>query len=570
MAIQQLPDYLINRLKAWEIVERPASIIKELVENSLDAGSKHIVVTVKDGGKSSVMVEDDGSGIEVIDMDLVLSRYATSKMSAELDLQSIATYCFRGEALASISEVSKITIQSKTSFSDVGIQLSKIGDHITQRSIPLSFEHGTSVIVNDIFYNVPARLKFMRSPQTEYFYCYNCMVDIALSRPDIYFLFKKNDSVIFHLKPVSSLIDRVGHIYKKDRSKNLRLLDYHDDGISITGVVGDAWLRFGSAENVKIFVNKRPVNDRIIKKAILDAYKRQMHPGEYPLALLFIDIDPQALDVNVHPRKMEVKFMDPQKIFSLVMQEITKVLWLQKSINYDQVLASMSHTGDNDRDSSWTPTKLFHSSWSFVSSPSSLFSASDDQENTALWHYHIVGQLWDMYIVIQWEEHVYYIDQHALAERIAFEKLKKEAREQHLVSEPLLQPLTFVLAQRPDFDTKFATLQTLWFDIWLFGDNKIAVYAVPQIFMKHKVDIETLLEHVLSSGEITFDHILDTIFATQACKASIKAGEKLNYYQMENLVREWFEHIDGMFVCQHGRPFFIQIDKKQIDGMMDR
>lgn len=186
------------------------------------------------------MVEDDGSGIEVIDMDLVLSRYATSKMSAELDLQSIATYGFRGEALASISEVSKMTIQSKTSFSDVGIQLSKIGDHITQRSIPLSVDHGTSVIVEDLFYNVPARLKFMRSPQTEYFYCYNCMVDIALSRPDIYFLFKKNDSVIFHLKPVSSLVDRVGHIFKKDWSQNLRMLDYHDDGIAITGVVGDA------------------------------------------------------------------------------------------------------------------------------------------------------------------------------------------------------------------------------------------------------------------------------------------------------------------------------------------
>lgn len=579
MAIKQLPDYIINRLKAGEIVERPVSIIKELVENSLDAWAKNVVVTVKDGWKNSIIVEDDGSWIEILDMDKVLARYATSKMSADMDLQSIASYGFRWEALATIAEVSKITIQSKTAFSDIGMQLTKRWDVVTQKSVPVSFDHWTSVIVEDLFYNVPARLKFMRSAQTEYFYCYNYLVDIALCRPDIYFVFKKNDSVIFNLKPTTSLIDRVGHIYKKDRSSHLRYLNYNDEGVAITGVVGDAWLRFGSAENVKIFVNKRPVQDRVIKKAILDAYRRQMHPGEYPLAFLFIDIDPKDLDVNVHPRKMEVKFMDPQKIFALVMQEITRVLWVQKVISYEQVVASISSSRDHEEThTSVSPVwvKLFDSSWWFVSSQNTLWFGEMDEDvvqtNQQLgWNYRVVWQLWDMYIVVQWEAALYYIDQHALAERIAFEKLRKDAKDNHLIPEPLLQPLTITVAQRPNLEEKFDDLKKIWFDLWVFGEEKVAVYAVPQIFSKYTIDIEKLLEHVLSQeGELSFDHVLDLIFATKACKASIKAWEKLNYYQMESLIRDGLSHIDSMFVCQHGRPFFIQIDKKQIDGMMDR
>jgi len=570
MAIKQLPDYLINRLKAGEIVERPVSVIKELVENSLDAGAKHIVVTVKDGGKNTIMVEDDGSWIEIIDMDKVLSRYATSKMSEEQDLQSIESYGFRWEALATISEVSKLTIQSKTSFSDVGMQLTKRGDQVSQKSVPVSFDHGTSVIIEDLFYNVPVRLKFMRSAQTEYFYCYNYIVDIALCRPDIYFVFKKNDSVIFNLKPVDSLVDRVGHIYKKDWWKSLRKLDYTEDWLSLSWVIWDAWLRFGSAENIKIFVNKRPIQDRIIKKAILDAYRRQMHPGEYPLVFLFIDIDPKQLDVNVHPRKMEVKFMDPQKIFSLVMQEISTILGIQKTIAYDQVVASISSTDENI----WSASSLFSRSATVdsVSHDLSWLRGDDsDQEDDQLWHYRVLGQLWDMYIVLQSHDALYYIDQHALAERIAFEKLKKEAKDTKMVPDPLLQPLRLAVAERSDLKEKIEELQKLGFDLDFLSDTTLAIYAVPKIFTQHTVDIEKLLDYVLSQeGELSFDHILDMIFATKACKSSIKAWEKLNYYQMENLVRDWLTHIDSMFVCQHGRPFFIKIDKKQIDKMMDR
>ncbi len=573
MAIKQLPDYLINRLKAGEIVERPASIIKELVENSLDAWAKNIVVTVTDGWKNSIIVEDDGSGIEIIDIDKVLARYATSKMSEEMDLQSISSYGFRWEALATIAEVSKVTIQSKTSFSDIGTQLTKRWDQLQQRAIPVSFDHGTTIIVEDLFYNVPARLKFMRSAQTEYFYCYNCMVDIALSRPDIYFVFKKNDNVIFNLKPVDTLVDRVGHIYKKDWSNHLRELSHVDEGISIAGVIGDAWLRFGSPENIKIFVNNRPVQDRIIKKAILDAYRRQMHPGEYPLAFVTITIDPKDLDVNVHPRKSEVKFMDPQKVFWLVMQEIGRVLWVQKTISYDHIVSDISsrrHNENNIPDVS----NLFSPNETSVSSAwSGFFDVIQQsiQENNQFGHYHVVGQLWDMYIVVQGQDSLYYIDQHALAERIAFEKLRKAAKDEQMIPEPLLQPIVLEVAQRADLEEKFEQLKKLGFDIDMFGDAKVSVYAVPQIFSLYKVDIAKLLDHVLSQeGELSFDHVLDMIFATKACKASIKAGEKLNYYQMEQLIRDGLSHIDSMFVCQHGRPFFIQIDKKQIDGMMDR
>jgi DNA mismatch repair protein MutL len=577
MVIQQLPDYLINRLKAGEIVERPVSVIKELVENSLDAGAKHIVVTVKDGGKSSIIVEDDGAGIEILDMDKVLARYATSKMSAEHDLQAISSYGFRGEALASIAEVSKVTIQTKTAFSEVAMQLTKRGDVINQRVVPVSFDHGTSIIVEDLFYNVPARLKFMRSAQTEYFYCYNYLVDIALCRPDIYFVFKKNNNVIFNLKPVDNLVDRVWHIFKKDWSKNIRVLDYQENGLMLSGVIGNAGMRFGSAENIKIFVNKRPVQDRIIKKSILDAYRRQIHAGEYPLAFVFVDIDPQQLDVNVHPKKMEVKFVDSQKIFSVVLQQISALLGEQKVIASEHGFSWWWKSDIHLRKSSSASAtqQLFGSESSYVSSVLDMATQMTDdvyeQVHDQLWHYRVIGQLWDMYIVVAAEQELYYIDQHALAERIAFEKLRKDAKNNQLISEPLLQPIVFDVMQRADLEDKLTALWSLWLDVWLFGDNKVAVYAVPQVFTKYQVDIEKLLEHLLSQeGEMLLDHVLDMIFATKACKTSIKAGEKLNYYQMENLIREWLSSIDGMFVCQHGRPFFIQIDKKQIDGMMHR
>ena len=308
MWIHKLPDFVINRLKAWEIVQRPASLLKELVENSLDAWATKIEININDWWKTFLSVQDDGSWIELSDMDLLLERYATSKIATEKDLYYLESYWFRWEALASIAEVSKITVLTKTQYAEIWTKLVRRWNENVIRHMGVPFNHGTLITVEDLFYNVPARLKFLRSSQTEFYYCYNYFLDVALFHYDKAFVLKKNDKVIFDLKPVDELQPRILDLYKKDRGEKLITFSQKDEWISMAGILSDSSLRFWSAENIKIYVNARPVQDRVVRRALLDAYSRQIAPWEYPMAILMFEVNPSFVDVNVHPWKLEVKF----------------------------------------------------------------------------------------------------------------------------------------------------------------------------------------------------------------------------------------------------------------------
>ena len=263
-------------------------------------------------------------------MDLLLERYATSKISGEQDLYTLQSYGFRGEALASIAEVSKVSVVSKTAYAEIATKLTKFDQHIAMRHQPVGFDHGTIVQVQDLFYNVPARLKFLKSSQTEYFYCYNYFSDIALYHYDKHFSLLKNDKLVFDLPPVDGVMARVIQIWRKDRSKHLNPVEYSDDQFRLFGVVSGAGLTFGSAEMIKVFVNGRPVNDKVIKKALLDAYNRQIAHGDYPFAVLFLEVAPGLVDVNVHPKKLEVKFIDSNQVYQLIYSAVRGVLGEQK------------------------------------------------------------------------------------------------------------------------------------------------------------------------------------------------------------------------------------------------
>ena len=604
MTIHKLPDYVINRLKAWEIVERPSSILKELVENSLDANSQHIEITINDGGKSFLSVQDDWTGIELSDMDLLLERYATSKIQTDEDLYRISSYGFRGEALASISEVSKITVITKTKYSQIWTKLQKKwGDIITGHQA-VSFEHWTIVEIEDLFFNVPARQKFLKSAQTEYFYCYSYFVNVALLHVDKHWTLKKNNRIIFDLKP-TDLLGRISDIFKQDRKKNLKTFDIKTDFVRLYWAVSDPWLRFWSAENIKIYVNWRPVQDKIIKKALMDAYSRQIAPWEYPFAILMLDVDPKIVDVNVHPSKLQVKFADSQSIFQLVYNTISETLWQNKISHQSQHYSFNSwnqkfyqNSGINKQNSDlldqivsdfWEnqqinspaseQVKLFDEALKNTAitnnSTQSLFWLNSLNEwgepnrffNEEIWEYKIIWQLWNSYIVIESQDALYYIDQHALAERIAFETMKKE---QNLNPEPLLQPLKYEITNIPNLPEKIEELNQIWFDIAMLWENVIIIYAIPHIFVTYPVDLMSLFNHVLYLEKITFDHLMDWVYATKACKTSIKSWNKLSIPQMEELVKNWFEKIPWMFVCQHGRPFFVRIEKKEIDWFFDR
>lgn len=602
MTIHKLPEYVINRLKAWEIVERPSSILKELIENSLDAQAKHIEIAINDWWKSLLSVQDDWTWIELSDMDLLLERYATSKIQTDEDLNSITSYWFRGEALASISEVSKITIITKTKYAQIGTKLQKKWQDIITSHTPVWFEHWTIIEIEDLFYNVPARQKFLKSAQTEYFYCYSYFVNIALQHIDKHLTLKKNNRMIFNLKP-TNLLDRITDIYKQDWKKNLKEFDVVSNCVHFYWVVSDPVLHFWSSENIKIYVNWRPIQDKIIKKALMDAYSRQISPWEYPFAILKIEIDPKNLDVNVHPSKLQVRFTDSQQIFQLVYNTISETLWRNKISHQTQ-----HYIKDNQQylytENQWLNNQNLNNidsnfwknieSKSFISQQMELFNdaikttnitnssnlslfwinsntyewnVSKKFFNEEIWEFKIIWQLRNSYIVLESQDSLYYVDQHALAERIAFETMKKE---QNLNPEPLLQPIKYEVTNVPNLSEKIEELNKLWFEINLLWENVIVIYSIPKIFVTNPIDFMKLFNHVLYLEKISFELLLDWIYATKACKTSIKAWNKLSIPQMEQLINDWFEKIPGMFVCQHWRPFFVKIEKKEIDWFFDR
>ncbi len=590
MAIAKLADYVINRLKAWEVVNRPSNALKELVENSIDAWATSLEINIVDWGKNLISVQDNWEWIQLSDMDLLLERYATSKLKTDDDLLSLSSYWFRWEALASIAEVSKITVLSKTAYSEIGTKLTKRWTEKIVNHQPVPFKNGTVITVEDLFYNVPARLKFLKSTQTEFYYCYNYFVDVALWHHDKDFIFKKNDKVVFDLKATDDLIDRINEIFKKDWKNNLKTLDYSDDDLTITWVVSDPTIRFWSSENIKIYVNSRPIQDKIIYKAIMDAYNRQISPWEFPFVVLKLDIKPELIDVNVHPSKMQVKFVDSQKIYQLVYNSVYKCLsdnkitsvvhdfiWSENSGNtqnyYNKTSWQNVFLGSRDFNKKSEDNIFWFQEQKIKGSPllnNQTFDFYDDSKtysNPDIWDYQIVWQLWNTYIVLQSNDALYYIDQHALAERIAFENMKKATS---LKKELLLQPVKFSVTDIPDLQEKITQLNELWFDCSLLSENVMVVYAVPNIFITYPVDLETLFNYVLYLEDINFNHVLDGVFATKACKTSIKAWHKLSYEQMANLIKEWFDSIEGMFVCQHWRPFFVKIEKGSVDKMFDR
>ncbi len=574
MAIRKLPEYLINRLKAGEIVERPASILKELVENSLDAWATQIKIDIHDGGKSLISVEDNGLWIELSDMELLFERYATSKIYGEQDLFNLISYGFRGEALASIAEVSKTTVISKTAYSEIWTKITKLGMDPIVKHQPVGFQHGTIVTVEDLFYNVPARLKFLKSSQTEFFYCYNYVTDIAIMHPDKGFIFKKNDKIIFDLQPRESLMERIQDIYKKDRSKHIKEIQHTAEELSLYGIIGNSQLLFWSAENIKIYVNKRPVQDKVIKKALMDAYYRQIAPNEYPLALLMIDAKPSFVDVNVHPRKLEVKFADSRKVYDLIYSNVIKSLGEHRistiSQQFSRMEVSSSSTPVIEQNSMFGVNDFATVAQPTVTQTTAFATEPQEQlRDKEIGDYKVIGQLWNAYILVESIDSLFYIDQHALAERILFEHIKAGVKEDRQ-SEILLQPITIEITNIPNLDQKLDEINTLGFDASMIGENKIAIYSVPQIFSVHKIDMEKVFNHILYLEKITFDHILDKMFATHACKVSIKAGDRLSLPEMTNLVKEGLSAIPGLFVCQHGRPFFIKTPKSDIDKFFDR
>lgn len=579
MSIKLLPDIVINRLKAWEVVERPSSVIKELVENSLDAQATKIAIDIHDGGKSLIIIQDDGTGIDLRDSDMVLHRYATSKIASDEDLDTLWSYGFRGEALASIAEVSTLSLESIASWHQLGFRIEKNHNSTSIDHVSLPFDHGTKIIIKDLFENTPVRKKFLKSSQTEYFYCYQLCLDFAIMRNDIHWVISKNGKIVHDLSPTDDMQSRVLQIFKKDRSQQLRPISFDQSNLTINGIISDSTLTFGSNEYCKIFVNGRPIQDRAIQKAIMDGYHRQIHHGEYPLAIIAIDIASHLVDVNVHPRKIQVKFVDPGTVFTAVRNLITQTLGDNKVFHGEHkipsILTPKQVIQTNEQSSLFTTEIQQEQQWAQIFIKDHYIEATPQQHHTT--EYKVVGQIWDSYIIVQHEQGLRYVDQHALAERIAFEKLKKNIADGNYSTTTLLAPLSIQVPHHQDSTLVSEQLNKLKFETTVRWDHSLIIYKVPQFLVDYTIDIEKIIRHLIDSSNqeleannLGISRILDSIFATRACKTSIKANHRLSLLEIQQLVKDWFEFIPWWFVCQHGRPFVIDIDKGQIDRMFDR
>jgi len=586
--IKKLPKNIVNILAAGEVVERPYSVVKELVENAIDADADEIIVEIQNWWKTLVKVKDNGKWISKQDLPLTIEEYATSKISKVEDIYSLHSFWFRWEALSTISEVSKFKIISRKDGDWLGTdrdwwlgwKLEKVGEEVKIEPVSVNFPHWTEVYVQDLFYNVPVRKKFLKSDQTEFKYIQDLFINFAIKYENISFKLFHNWKLVKDFPKASSLLERIKQIYPKDWEQNYLFLQHTDGIYTLNWVIWKSILKFNSSM-IKIFVNGRAVKDRVIQRAVMQAYSRWLEPWMYPFAIIFLDIKPDLVDVNVHPRKEEVKFIDPNSVFQLVKAEISKLIeWW--NLNYQESLDKKTNYVNfnkikkddrwfvrwfsDDKKIDWEKVKEIQSKKLDLEYNQNIFVQENSLEPQS--DIQIIWQLFDSYILFSKWDDFYIVDQHAVAERIIFEKMRKEYNKGDITL--LSIPLTFEITNK--IDEKLEKLKEIWFDIDYFWEKKVIVYAVPKVLEKYNVDISALINSLLYSNneDISINQMLEQVLATKSCKAAIKANHKLSALEMKQLIEDGIKNIDWFFVCQHWRPSVVKLTKQDIDSFFDR
>ncbi|MCL2629146.1 MAG: DNA mismatch repair endonuclease MutL [Alphaproteobacteria bacterium] len=558
MAIRILADSLINQIAAGEVVERPASVVKELIENALDAGADHIIVDVIDGGRTTISVMDNGRGMPRKDLVKCVMRHATSKL-ADDDLLNISTMGFRGEAMPSIASVSDMTVSSF--YEGEGLKL----DCSTLAVTPNSVTAGTIVRVDNLFMKTPARLKFLRSDRFELAAAREVLHRLALARPDVGFLFNQND----RFPKGQDILERVLSVTGSDCEGRLREVDMHDGEVGINGFVSDPGLRRASAADQFLFVNGRPVKDKLLVGALRAAFFDVMHAREFPVAVLYINLPNRDVDVNVHPAKTEVHFLEPSRIRSLMVRAVRKAIAdpLNKipgvsktaGVCAAQFLGN-SFPGFLDKNCVKMPDD---------NGPIPSLFSEESKDFTTMPLGRAIGQIFNKYILAENSKGLVLVDQHAAHERIAYEKL----RSRKMPAQPLLVPK--VISMRPSEAAAVLEAANDLAESGLvledFGNGSLVVREVPVCM---DAEVENLLKVIATEvrdkgSSIALNERLHSKLANFACHRSVRAGRKLSLMEMDALLRD-IENTDRGGVCNHGRPVYKEISIAELDAMFER
>ncbi len=620
MPIRVLPDQVASQIAAGEVVERPASVIKELIENAIDAGAKDVRIEVQAGGIRQMRILDDGCGIPTQEVELAFARHSTSKLTTLDDLERIHTLGFRGEALASIASVARVTLVTRDREETVGTQLRLEGGQIINRQ-PSGRPPGTDITISDLFFNVPARRKFLRTERTERRHIDNLVTRYAMAYPDLRFTLLHNGRTTFQTHGSGDLSEVLIAVYGPDNASqmlpisNKAAAQASQDAIQVSGYVSAPTLHRSNRSEITLFVNGRWVENQSLTYAITQAYHTLLMTKRYPMAVVKVRLSPQDVDVNVHPAKTQVRFRDGDAVFRAVQRTVRHALVDQASVPHIHAASTTSGEASaaSRTDSEWpggwpTPEQVARRAqlraigtrpdrrvkgsdgqFSFKLAPSQTGDvelvrrpgdgvrakashADGGQDSTLPPQPHpqvpplrVVGQLGLTYIVAEGPEGLFLIDQHAAHERVLYEKFM--AQKKKAATQSLLEPATIELTAEGKslVEEHLEALGTLGFDVQPFGGNTVLVRAVPAELADS--DPQTLFNEIVADlqvGDAPLAEEIEARITRRVCKqAAIKAGQKLSQPEMEALIRQ-LEACTSPRTCPHGRPTMIHMSAKQL------
>lgn len=589
--IKQLSKHLINQIAAGEVIERPASVVKELVENSIDAGATKISVEINNDCRD-IRVADNGSGIHPDDIMLAFSKHATSKIATDEDLFDIHTMGFRGEALSSIISISKLTCTTRTAEFDTGLKVKCENSEV--KSTQTGCAVGTIMEIKDLFYNLPARLKFLKSSNTEFSYIQELVQSIALAHPQCSLELKKNGKQSLKTSGQNNLLQTIKEVYSADVVSNLKEVFKTDQlsNLKISGYVSTPDYTRSSKKSYHIYINSRTVKCPVFQKAIDTAYKSLIANGKYPFVVLNLEIPPSDVDVNVHPTKKEVRYKNTNQIFNFIYTSIQAGLsnYIEKKVEAIESFApqfSKSVQSPQTNIIDFVQPKL-------ESTNSAIFAKDDDTvyisdsemkkleekheqivvqpkmfvptEKTQEPEENIIGQYKNTYILVEKEDGLEIVDQHIAEERYIYEKLMSE---KNIVSQmlfvsdvvPVSSSEAILIKENLDKFEKFG------YGIEFLKENELIFRKVPQMIAK--VNPKEILADILENIDGNIDRLEEKILITTSCKASVKAGQKLSTWQMQEIIKKW-RTTKMPYTCPHGRPIVKFFPHKEIAGFFQR
>lgn len=596
--IKVLGEEISNKIAAGEVVDRPASVVKELVENSIDAGSSAITVEIKGGGITFIRVTDNGSGMEDDDVVVAFERHATSKISHANDLFNISTLGFRGEALASISAVSQVELITKTQKCITG-KIVEINGGKVIKNEEIGCPNGTTIIIRNLFYNTPARLKFLKKESTESGIISDLMERLSLTHPEISFKLINNNNTVIHTPGNGNVLDTILSVFGKDFAKAMIPVNSENNGVKIKGFIGRPEISRSNRNYQCIFINERFIRNKIISSAIDNAYKTMITVNKYPTAILYFTMEPSMVDVNVHPSKMEVRFNNEELISNLVLDVVSGAL--KNNILIPQIVLDVKHVEKEDLEKTSQsiekmqevfPQRVNETKEEYVTVTSKepkiahvpIIKDKPAQEMIPIKetiqeevkinkNYRIIGQIFSTYIIVEMDEKMFVIDQHAAHERVKFNNLTEKFNNNEGLSQGVVSPIIVELTfnESKKVEENLQLFRDLGYEIEPFGDTTYMLRSVPYVLGENYAK-EFFIEVVDALFKKKISNVLDLreeMLHSMACKSAIKANKVLTGIEVDKLVKDVLSMKDA-FTCPHGRPIIIAISKYELEKMFKR